>query len=226
MKKQAFVPLAAAVLILTAANQVPAEVSLQSAEYSTGRGFLNIPRADPGSGTSQPTTFGPWTSFPNDQSNFAGIGPNGLNVLVNQTATFSHHSGNTYIDDWTAERFRISFTLDEPAQYTYQRSLSGGDDSIGEVRLGNLVMPLFGQTSGISPAGQYTLSGTIDFQSYSPTEGPDVFRSASFRDIRFTVAPEPATLAVAAVMLLCFSSRGHRRVAPASNHPNQKACRA
>jgi hypothetical protein len=206
MKRRRFVSIALAVLILTAAEHAPASVTLQSAELTHGRGFFSAPLFG-GPISSQDTTYDPPFPFPNDARNFAVVGPEGLSVRVNRLAQYSHHRGNTYVDDWTAERFLVRFELDQPATYTYERSLSGGDDPGADVLLDGSRMPLFGMTSGILPAGQHTLYGSMEYRWNGVINAPDFFHFGGFSDVRFTVAPEPSALLAATGGLLLVVRR-------------------
>jgi hypothetical protein len=158
-------------------------------------------------GFYQPTTYTPAVPFPNDAQNFAGVGPEGLRVVATKSAFYTRSQGNSLSESWTAHKFNVQFDLDEPASYTYSRSIVDTDDSVAVINLQAdgqppiAVLPLFGERSGVLPAGHYTFSGGIEINGAA---GSGQFATArGGYALSLTVAPEPAVLPILGGMMLC-----------------------
>jgi MYXO-CTERM domain-containing protein len=191
-----------AAVTCAAAGLADAAVTLQSAQLTSGGG----------SGVGQ-TGYGAPVPFPNDASNSARVGPDGLAVTVNRVANAHHHLGNQLVDTWTAEKFAVVFRLDEPEPFTFRRSQVFGDDYLGVITLQAegqppvSSLPLFGQANGVLPAGLYTFSGVFDYHGQLPSGPGDVSLTGGLMNVGLTVAPEPAALPLLALAGLCLRRR-------------------
>jgi hypothetical protein len=106
-------------------------------------------------------------------------------------------------ESWSARKFAVQFDLDEPAAYTYTRAITETYLTAVSLKLQAegqepiAGFSLFGEKSGVLPAGHYTFSGVADFQPFSPYGGTDRFVTLwGGYEVVLTVAPEPATLPV------------------------------
>jgi hypothetical protein len=207
-----------AVALVATARPAAGAVTLLSAEMASGNGFKLGPLSPPPQ--QQSTTFSAPVAFPNDAQNIARVGPEGLQVLVNRTATDNHHPiGNLTGDTWTAEKFTVVFRLDEAAPFTYHRQVGPPDDPIASATLqaegqpAITLPPIIGDVSGMLPAGLYTFSGLMDYEQHLPTIPANGTFSGGFTNLRLTVAPEPGAVPLLAVGgLLACRRRG--RVTP------------
>src|SRR5438045_8973241 len=100
-----------AAVTCAAAGLADASVMLRSAQLTSGGG----------SGFGQ-TTYSAPVPFPNDAANFAGAGPDGLEVRVNRMAHAHHHLGNQLVDGWAAETVEVAFQVHELELITYTMS--------------------------------------------------------------------------------------------------------
>lgn len=210
MTGRGIVSVAAWIITSVIAQHAGAAVVLRSAELSGETGSASMTAGQPPFVSVTP--YGP-DPFPNDGENFAGVGPDGLRVLVNQVALAS---GNTRLGSatrqWTNRAFTVVFETDEPAPFRYFRAIGGTDDSMADTTLqaeGQPPIPLrfINETTGVLPPGRYTFAGATEFgTSMGPTNGPFTYR-ATFNDVTLTVAPEPAALPLLAASCLCLRRR-------------------
>ena len=211
MTPRALVRLGMLLVLAAPAGSAVAAVTLQSAQLTSGSGHNYQSVFSPPD--YQPTTYGPPVPFPNDALNFAGVGPDGLQVKVNRLARASYHLGNSLVQTWTAEKFEVVFRLDEPTPLTFHRSFGGTDDSIAVLTLQAqgqppvAGLPLIGDRSGILPAGLYTFSGVMDYEGFGGAGARDISVLAGFSDLRLTVAPEPGALGLLAAPMLLLRRR-------------------
>jgi hypothetical protein len=164
--------------------------------------------------------------FPNDARNFAGIGPDGLTVLTNLFASMHFDTGNFIVHEYIDQRFRVVFELDAPAPFhftmkpgniNYDLTLLPTLQAEGQPPV-TLVDPrtqtdfITWNTSGTLPTGIYTYSGNLN-ESQRPGGGSGQHRSerVSYLDMKLTVAPEPATLALLGAAALLPLRRPRRR---------------
>jgi hypothetical protein len=70
--------------------------------------------------------FGTTTEpFPNDAQNFAGVGPEGLRVLVNLTGHVSDLNGlSLKSHEWSDYSFSVVFDIDQAYPYTFHKAYS------------------------------------------------------------------------------------------------------
>ena len=209
---------AAALSCITISSAAHAAVLLRSAEMADGAGHRYQPGFGvPGPGSYSPTTYSAAVAFPNDTRNFAAPGPDGLRIVANSIATFSHSIGNSLSESWTARKFEVKFDLEEPAEFKYTRSIVDVFDSLAPVTLQadgqppvDGLPPRFGEKSGVLPAGHYTFSGVADLQGLSPWGGTDRFLTAwGGYNVVLTVAPEPTALPVLGGLMV-FALRRRR----------------
>ena len=188
------------------AGSAAAAVVLESAELATGNGFRTNPLGPPP--YYRPTTFDPPVPFPNDAQNFARVGPQGLEVLVNRVASVTHDvTGNFTGDWWSAEKFAVVFQLDEPAPFTLSRTYGNDGDfrarltlqAEGQPPIPNLPSPVQPPLSGTLPAGRYTFSGLMDYEMSLPNFPVNMVERGGFHNLRLTVVPEPGALGLLAV---------------------------
>jgi hypothetical protein len=212
MKRGRLVSAAAVVFSVTVSAR--GAVVLRSAEMAEGRGHWHSGIVG---NSYQPTTYSPAVPFPNDARNYATVGPEGLRIAAYQVAGFSHARGNSLVEEWAADKFNVTFDLDEPAAYTYTRRYAGLND-IGVVTLQAEGQPpvelppyVRADQSGVLPAGHYTFSGVVDFASYSPWRGTEQFanRNGGY-DVLLTVAPEPTALPVLGLLFVTLQRRRRR----------------
>jgi hypothetical protein len=175
----------------TFAGPAAAAVNLVSADITQETWSTGSPR----------TVTGP-SPFPNDTQNFAGVGEDGLNTVVNLTGRFSHAVGNFLNESYTNQQFRIVFQLDEPEPFTFKATSDVYARGLTQITLqaeGQPPVPFnpFFDTTGTLAAGLYTYSGAINGSGGLGYTGDRFFsNSVSFRDMRLTVVPEPGALAL------------------------------
>ena len=160
--------------------------------------------------------------FPNDSQKFAGVGPDGLRVAVDNLAgSFDNIFGNLITREWADQGFRVVFDLDQPAPFTYHR---GPDMNIGSVALHQegQSQPVFfafaqGDLTGTLAPGHYTFSADtlVRFWGAADVRGSG---RANISNVELNVlVPEPAVLASLALgaCLLCSAHAGPGRRQPA-----------
>jgi hypothetical protein len=191
-----------------------ADITTENYSYFAGPIFSNpLPVLD-----NTHTVTGP-NPFPNDAKNFAGVTEDGLQVLVNLTGSASYAQGNFVNTGSTLQHFRVVFDLDAPAPFTFRPT--------SDVFSFGLMPTLQAQgqppvalgarwdtdTTGTLPAGHYTFAGDIDARNALP---PGRFSSVTlnFRDVKLTVAPEPAALPLLGAALLLLRRRPRRGPEP------------
>jgi hypothetical protein len=214
MKRGTLGAAAAVCFIVSITSTAGATVVLRSAEMADGSGGRYQPGfGQGGGGFFNPTTYSPAVPFPNDARNSAAIGSEGLRVVANNAAYFTHSLGNSLSEGWSAHKFQVLFDLDEPAAYTYTRQIANTDDWVGVMTLQAdgqppiTGLPLFGEKSGMLPAGHYTFSGVADGQNMGPGSG-QFFTGWGGYSLVLTVAPEPAALPLlGGLMLLTLRRR-------------------
>ena len=196
-----------ALLALSApARNARAEVVLRSAELT--RHSEVVPRGGPAevSDTTEP--------FPNDAAKFAGVEPEGLRVSVDElSGSYSSILGNLIISISDDNGFRVVFDVDEPSPFAFHRGYDPVFPDFAAVTLraegaATPVVPSFhrGDLAGMLAPGSYT------FSAYTATPaipgGQRGTATSTIRDVRLTVAPEPAALALLApALLLCLARR-------------------
>ena len=188
-----------------------AAVVLRSAELT--RHSEVVPRGGPAevTDTTEP--------FPNDANKFAGVGPEGLRVSVDElSGTHAFINGNLIISTASDSGFRVVFEVDEPSAFTYHRPPRGdvpprdwGAVFLREEGGASVINGFnhYGDLAGVLPPGRYTFTGNT---ATPPVPGPLPGTSAStLRDVRLTVVPEPAGLLAAAGLALCLGRRRRTR---------------
>jgi hypothetical protein len=224
MRMRPFIGVATFITFCATAGTARAALTVRSATVSGESGSSWFFAGSGGGGDRYP--YGP-EPFPNDDRNFARVGPDGLRVLFNRTATFS---GNTHIGSmtrsWSEHGFNVVFDIDEPSAFTFHRPFTGDFSypmpvlqAVGQppVSLSIFDTP----TTGVLPPGRYGYSLMTNLhQGGGPPNGPFSFR-ADYRDMLLTVAPEPAalTLLIAPLVWMCGRRSPRKRATGVDINP-------
>jgi hypothetical protein len=161
--------------------------------------------------------FGTTTDpFPNDAQNFAGVGPEGLRVLVNLTGHVSDVNGLSLKSHaWNDYSFSVVFDIDQAYPFTFHRVYGEGlyefppGASLQREGSQPIALPMVGDVTGTLEPGHYTFSGATHFRDVTQQSsiGQRYAYSGAFKDTRLTVLPEPAALSLLALPLLCLRRR-------------------
>jgi hypothetical protein len=209
-----FISCAAVALSLLLVTAIPARavVSLELADITHSRGSQSFFPPGPGTSESSSTT----DPFPNDAKNYARVGPNGLEVLVNLEGIGSASQGNGFSRSWNDYAFKVVFDVDAASPFTFHRTLGFTNDEVNRPILqadGHPAVPLtlFGDTTGVLEPGHYTFSGETRTSFVSPpAQGGSFTDIQAFNDTRLTVLPEPGALSLLALAALLPLRRRHR----------------
>jgi hypothetical protein len=206
MKRLSF----AAATLLLSLTSLPARaaVVLQSAYIINDTGWQSIYPPNPGTGETNTTT----DPFPNDDKNFARVGPSGLEVLVNLKGVGIASQGNGFSRSWNDYAFQVVFDVDQASPFTFHRSFGFTNDEVNRPTLqadGRPAVPLtFFDTTGVLQPGHYKFSGRTNTSFVSPPAlGGSFIDTQSFTDTRLTVLPEPGAAAFLSLPAWCLLRR-------------------
>jgi hypothetical protein len=189
------------------AGSARAAVILQSAELTTRHVLVPI-----GAPEEVTDTAGP---FPNDASRFAGVESGVLRVSVDQlfgSSSFILRLSDNILSITDNSGFGVVFDVDEPSPFTYHRGSPAPAPGWVILRaVGGTGAPVLpsqpGDFTGVLAPGQYTFTANTGVPRL---EGPQrTTVTSTIRDVRLTVAPEPAALAplAPAALVLCLCRR-------------------
>jgi hypothetical protein len=154
-------------------------------------------------------------AFPNDAGKFAGFGPGGFEVRVDQlTGRYANVAGNLVRTSLDESGFAVVFDVDAPTPFTYHRGTVPGTVDVGWVSLSNEGGDVFNRFavrdfSGVLAPGHYAFSGFTAAGTVLPP--PRFTATSTIGDIRLAVVPEPTGLLAAAGLLMCLGRRPRTR---------------
>jgi hypothetical protein len=152
--------------------------------------------------------------FPNDAAKFAGVDADGLRVSADQLSGWSSYILRDGIVSITYNSgLHVVFDVDEPSPFTFHRGSPTPAPGWVYLRaVGGTGVPVVppsqpGDFTGVLAPGQYTFTAST---GVPPLEGPQRTTVAgTIRDVRLTVAAEPAApaLLAPAALALCLRRR-------------------
>jgi hypothetical protein len=152
--------------------------------------------------------------FPNDAQNFAGVGPEGLRVLVNVMGSVGgSNSPTSHTREWRDYSFSVVFDIDQAYPFTFHKSYGTMFNDVPPYatlrREGDepITLPVAGDLEGTLEPGRYTFSGATHFRESQPSLERQYSFTGAFKDTRLTVLPEPGALSLLALPLLWLRRR-------------------